>query len=76
MQKMLLSCYVTLDVNDMGDNVAVQTATLDSGIELIFARNGDIHDLSAKYRMTYWARPHVINPMKCGVLLPNQGATL
>lgn len=65
-----------LDVSDLGSNVDIMTAETDSGLTLVFARQGAIDDLSAKYRLTFWNRAHVVNPLKCGILLPSQNAAI
>lgn len=62
----------SLDVGDLGRNVAITSETTDSGITILFARQGDIDDLSAKYRLTVWCKAHVLQPEKAGILLPSQ----
>lgn len=66
----------TLDVSGLGDNVTVDTATTDSGLSIIFARQGEIDDLSARYRFTFVNRAHVVDPLKCGLLLENQNVAI
>ena len=65
-----------LDIGDLGSNVDIMTETTDSGITVIFARQGSIDDLSAKYRLTCWTKAHVLQPQKCGIMLPNQNAAV
>lgn len=65
----------SLDTDGMGDNVQVMREVTDSGIEIIFAREGSIDDLSAKYRLTCWTKAHVLDPQQAGLYLPNQGAS-
>lgn len=63
-----------LDVEDLGSNVDIMREVTDSGIEVIFARQGSIDDLSAKYRLTAWAAANVLEPQMCGIYLPSQNA--
>lgn len=65
-----------LDTGDLGSNVDIMMETTDSGIPIIFARQGDIDDLSAKYRLTCWTKAHVLMPEKAGIYLPNQNAAV
>jgi hypothetical protein len=64
-----------LDVGELGSNVDIMRETTDSGIEIIFARQGSIDDLSAKYRLTVWTKAHVKDGQQCGIYLPNQSAS-
>lgn len=59
-------------IDDLGPTVAVTREVTDSGIELIFARQGSIDDLSAKYRLTCWVSANVLEPQMAGIYLPNQ----
>lgn len=64
-----------LNVDDLREaGLAVEKATTDSGIEIIFARQGAIDTLEAKYRLTCWVSPNVLVPDMAGVYLPNQDA--
>jgi len=65
-----------LDVSELGNNVDIMTETTDSGLTIVFARQGGIDDLSAKYRLTLWCKAHVVQPQKCGIYLPGQGAAV
>ncbi len=72
MQDSVEIIHGSLAVDDMGPAVSVMRETTDSGIEILFARQGEIDDLSARYRLTMWANPNVLNTEMCGVLLGNQ----
>jgi len=63
-----------LAVADLSPTVAVMRAKTDSGIEIVFARQGNIDDLVAKYRLSCWVNAHVLEPQMAGVYLPNQNA--
>lgn len=63
-----------LAVDELGPTVAVMRERTDSGIEVIFARQGNVDDFSVKYRLTCWAAPNVIIPEMAGIYLPNQAA--
>jgi len=65
-----------LDTEQLGTNVQVMSATTDSGVTILFARQGEIDDLSAKFRLTIWNRAHVVDPLKCGIILDNQTAAI
>lgn len=64
-----------LAVDELGPNVSIMREVTDSGIEVIFARQGAINDLSAKYRLTCWTSVNVLEPQMCGIYLPNQAAS-
>jgi hypothetical protein len=66
----------TLDTSELEGSMAVKQETTDSGISIIFARQGDIDDLSAKYRLTAWGKSHVLQPQQCGIMLPGQAAAV
>lgn len=63
-----------LAVDELGPTVAVMRERTDSGVEIIFARQGNVDDFSVKYRLTCWAAPNVIIPEMAGIYLPNQAA--
>lgn len=63
-----------LETDELGPTVSVMREVTDSGIEIIFARQGSIDDLSAKYRLTLWAAPNVLEPQMAGIYLPSQSA--
>lgn len=63
-----------LAVGDMGGNVSIMRETTDSGIEILFLKEGSIDDLTVKYRLTCWAAPNVIEPSMAGIYLPGQNA--
>lgn len=63
-----------LAVDELGPNVSIMREVTDSGIEIIFARQGAIDDLSAKYRLTCWTSANVLEPQMAGIYLPGQNA--
>ncbi|MEW8120068.1 MAG: P22 phage major capsid protein family protein [Candidatus Thiodiazotropha sp.] len=65
-----------LETSELAQSMAVMSETTDSGISIIFARQGSIDDLSAKYRLTCWTKAHVLQPQHCGIMLPNQNAAV
>lgn len=56
----------------LGPTLSTMRATTDSGLEIIFAKQGEIDDLKAKYRLSVWARANVLNPEMCGIILGAQ----
>jgi len=61
----------------IGSNeVMVSSYTTKGGLQVAMIRQGEINDLSVRYRFTTWCKPNVKDPLKCGILLPNQGAAL
>jgi hypothetical protein len=64
-----------LGVDDLGPNVSIMRESTDSGIEIIFAKQGNIDDLTAKYRLTIWTASNVLAPDMCGIYLPGQNAS-
>lgn len=63
-----------LAVDDLGPGVSIMRETTDSGIEIIFAKQGNVDDFSAKYRLTCWTSANVLDPLMAGIYLPNQNA--
>lgn len=62
-----------LNVDDLRDaGCAVEKATTDSGLEIVFIRQGAIDTLNTKYRLSVWANPAVLDPQFAGIYLPNQ----
>jgi hypothetical protein len=53
---------------------AVEKATTDSGLEIVFVRQGAIDTLNTKYRLSVWCNPAVLDPQFAGIYLPNQTA--
>jgi len=53
-------------------SMAVMTAETANGYKVSMYRDGEINDLSAKYRYTMWAKPQVLDYEQCGILLGNQ----
>lgn len=54
---------------DGNSGVASMTATTDSGIEILFAKESEILGLKTKYRLTMWMRGNVLVPEMCGNLI-------
>lgn len=52
------------------------TYTTSSGLSVAFIRQGTIDTLATKYRFTTWSKANVVDPLKCGLLLPSQGAAI
>lgn len=63
-----------LEVDELGPTVSIMREVTDSGIEIVFARQGSIDDLSAKYRLTCWTSANVLEPQMAGIYLPGQNA--
>lgn len=61
----------TADLGD-GAGMAVMRESTDSGVEIVFAKQSAIDDLSTKYRLTMWANANVLIPDMCGILIGNQ----
>lgn len=61
-----------LAVDDLGQGVSIMREVTDSGIEIIFAKQGNVDDFSAKYRLTCWTSANVLDPQMAGIYLPNQ----
>ena len=52
--------------------ISVMRGSTDSGIELLFAKSGDINDLSATYRWTVYFGVTNLQPQMNGIMLFNQ----
>lgn len=63
-----------LAVDQLGPTVSIMRETTDSGIEIIFARQGNIDNMTAKYRLTVWTSANVLEPQMCGIYLAGQNA--
>lgn len=50
--------------------------TTTSGLSIALIRQGSGLTGAVDYRFAVWARPNVVDPTKCGILLPNQAANL
>lgn len=59
---------------DLSSTLSVMRAQTDSGIEILFAKEADINDLSVKYRLSFMASAHVLENQRAGILLPGQNA--
>jgi len=64
-----------LAVDDLGPGVSIMRETTDSGIEIIFAKQGNVDNFSAKYRLTCWTSANVLDPCMAGIYLPGQAAS-
>lgn len=53
-------------------NMAVMREKTSNGIEIVFAKQGDISTLKAKYRLTMWLNANLLNPEMAGILLGGQ----
>ena len=62
---------LALPASDMAGLATMQGST-DSGIQLILAKQGDINDLTAKYRWTIYYGTTNLNPQMNGIQLFNQ----
>ena len=60
----------TMDLDGAG--MSTMRESTDSGVEIIFAKQAAIDDLSTKYRLTMWMNANVLIPDMCGILLGNQ----
>ncbi len=47
------------------------TYVTDSGIQVGFLKQGDIMTGSVNYRLSAWCKPNLVDPLKCGIILPN-----
>lgn len=61
-----------LNVDELGASVSIRREVTESGIEVIFAKQGNVDDLSCKYRLTCWSSAHVLDPQHAGIYLPDQ----
>lgn len=60
----------TIDMDGAG--VATMREATDSGIEIVFAKQSNIDNLSTKYRLSMWMNANVLIPDMCGILVGNQ----
>lgn len=65
-----------LDTSELEGSMSVMSETTDSGIHIIFVKQGAIDDLSAKYRLTCWTKAHVLDTQQGGIYLPGQNAAV
>lgn len=61
---------------DLNSTMAVMRAQTDSGIEILFAKEASITDLSVQYRLSFMASAHVLENQRAGIMLANQGAEI
>lgn len=61
---------------DLSSTMAVMRARTDSGIEILFAKEASITDLSVQYRLSFMAAPHVLENQRAGIMLASQGANV
>lgn len=50
----------------------LDTYTTSSGLQVAFIRQGNALTGVVNHRFTVWCNPNVIDPLKCGGILPNQ----
>ncbi len=55
---------------------SVAQATTSSGLQVAMVRQGKIDDLSVKYRFVTWCKPNMRDPLRAGIILPNQAAAI
>ena len=72
---------VTLFCSDLNWNalqgsagVTLDTYTTSSGIQVAFIKQGSALTGVVNYRMSTWCNPNVVQPEKCGGILPSQTA--
>lgn len=58
------------------NQVVLDTYTSSSGLSIAFIRWGDGDTTSTNHRLTVWCKPNVVDPLKCGILLPSQALDL
>lgn len=58
------------------NQVVLDTYTSSSGLSIAFIRWGDGDTTSTNHRLTVWCKPNVVDPTKCGILLPSQALSL
>lgn len=54
--------------------VVLDTYTTSSGIQVAFIKQGSALTGVVNYRFTTWTNPNIKDPLKCGLILPNQSA--
>ena len=52
------------------------TYTTDSGIQVAFLKQGNIATGQVTYRLSTWCKPNIVDPLRCGILLPSQAAAI
>jgi hypothetical protein len=52
--------------------VVLGTYTTTSGIQVAFLKQGSIKTGVVDYRLSAWCKPNLVDPLKCGLILPNQ----
>ena len=58
-------------LND-SSSVVLDTFTTTSGIQIAFLKQGSALTGIVDYRLSVWCAPTVVDPLKCGFLLPDQ----
>tara|TARA_R110000772_G_scaffold99798_3_gene199752 strand:- start:785 stop:2038 length:1254 start_codon:yes stop_codon:yes gene_type:complete len=56
--------------------IILDTYTTSSGLSIAFLREGEITGLTVNHRLTTWCKPNVVDPSRCGLLLPSQNAAI
>lgn len=59
---------------DGSAGVVLGTYTTDYGLQVAFLKQGSISTGVVKYRLSTWCKPNLVDPLKCGVILPSQSA--
>lgn len=52
--------------------VTLDTYTTSSGIQVAFIKQGSALTGVVNYRLSTWCNPNIVDPLKCGVILPSQ----
>jgi len=61
---------------DGSAGVVLSTYTTESGIQVAFIKQGSALTGQVNYRLSTWCKPNVVDPLRCGILLPSQGAAI
>lgn len=56
--------------------VVLGTYTTSAGIQIAFLKQGDIETGNVVYRLSAWCKPNIVDPLRCGILLPSQAAAI
>lgn len=59
---------------DGSAGTVLDTYTTSSGLQIAFLKQGDISTGKVKYRLSTWCKPNLVDPLRCGIILPNQTA--
>jgi hypothetical protein len=50
----------------------LDTYTTSSGLQVAFVRQGSALTGIVNHRFTVWCNPNIVDPLKCGGILPSQ----